>query len=67
MTWSVLYYAQNKAWWDIEEEIGQMEGELIRQHRPILNAQIPKAENWRKWDIVAIDEQAALSALLART
>ena len=47
----VLYYAKNQKYWDIAEEIGQKEGELIRQYRPLLNTQIPKAENWHKWDV----------------
>ena len=51
----VLYYAQEKEKEDIIEEIGQKEGELIRQHRPILNTQIPKEENWRQWEVHKVD------------
>ena len=29
-----------------------MEGEYIRKYRPILNTQIPKADNWRSYDVV---------------
>ena len=47
----VLYYAQETDDQAILEEIGQKEGELIRQYRPLLNTQIPKAENWHKWDV----------------
>ena len=47
----VLYYAQETSDQAILEEIGQKEGELIRQYRPLLNTQIPKAENWHKWDV----------------
>ena len=33
----VLYYAKKSKYWDIDEEIGQKEGELIRKNRPVLN------------------------------
>jgi hypothetical protein len=33
----VLYYAKSKKHKDLEEELGQKEGELIRQHMPMLN------------------------------
>ena len=31
----------------IEEELGEKEGEFIRELKPVLNTQIPKADNWR--------------------
>ena len=46
------------------EEIGQKEGELIRQHRPVLNTQIPKAEDWHKWEVNPVDAQEVLRLLL---
>ena len=55
----VLYYAQKTGKDDIIEEIGQKEGELIRQYRPPLNTQIPKEEDWRKYEmkqIATVDE-----------
>ena len=60
----VLYYAQKTSDKDIIEEIGLKEGELIRQYRPLLNTQIPKEENWRKWDVKHIDAEAVLRLLL---
>ena len=51
----VLYYAKATTRYSIIEEIGQTESELIRQYRPLLNTQIPKAEDWRKWDVKKID------------
>ena len=36
---------------DITEEIGQKEGEYIREYMPCLNTQIPKVENWNFFDI----------------
>ena len=60
----VLYYAQKTKRKDLEEEIGQKEGELIRQHRPILNTQIPKERDWRKWEMNTVDVDAALNLLL---
>ena len=60
----VLYYAQEEQKEAIIEEIGQKEGELIRQYRPLLNTQIPKADNWRKWDVKQIDAEEVLRLLL---
>ena len=45
-----IYDAESKLSSDIEEEIGKAEGELIRKHRPPLNTQIPKEEDWRKYE-----------------
>ena len=46
------------------ELIGEKEGEFIRNHRPILNTQIPKAEDWHKWDVVEVDAREVLKLLL---
>ena len=35
---------------DIEEELGEAEGYYIRKYKPLLNTQIPKKSNWRKYD-----------------
>ena len=60
----VLYYAQKVKDREIKEEIGQKEGELIRQHRPILNTQIPKEQDWRQWEVVKLNEGLILQQLL---
>ena len=60
----VLYYAKSKTKKDILNEIGEKEGELIREYRPILNTQIPKEEDWHKWDINAVDAREVLKLLL---
>lgn len=60
INFDVLYYAQEKRYADIEEEIGQKEGEYIRKYRPLLNTQIPKAEDWRKYDVQTVDARAVL-------
>lgn len=62
VVFDVLYYANCKQ--DIENEIGEKEGELIRKYRPILNTQIPKEEDWRKWDVVPLDAAKVLKMLL---
>ena len=51
----VLYYAQEMSKDEITEEIGQKEGELIRQHLPPLNTQIPKETNWRTWEVKTLN------------
>ncbi len=60
----VLYYAQKKRASAIREEIGSKEGEYIRQFRPVLNTQIPKAEDWRKWDTNTVDAAVVLGKFL---
>jgi hypothetical protein len=60
----VLYYAKSQRYWDIVEEIGQKEGELIREYRPVLNTQIPKEDNWRKWEVNPVDARKVLKLLL---
>ena len=64
ITFDVLYDAKGKRYAQIEEEIGRKEGELIRQYLPVLNTQIPKAENWRKWDVNTVDAREVLKELL---
>jgi hypothetical protein len=41
-----------------------MEGELIRQYHPLLNTQIPKEEDWRKWEVNRVDAGEVLKLLL---
>ena len=60
----VLYYAKSKNKKDILNEIGEKEGEFIRAYRPILNTQIPKAEDWHKWDVSEVDAREVLKLLL---
>ncbi len=60
----VLYYAQSDTDDEIIEEIGQKEGELIRQYKPLLNTQIPKEEDWRQWTNKKVDSEAVLKLLL---
>ena len=52
-----MYYAKNKDYDSIEEEIGNREGELIRKYMPKLNTQIPDEKNWRKFTCREIDEK----------
>lgn len=47
----VLYYSTCLLEEEIIEDIGQAEGKLIREYRPVLNYQIPKADNWRKYTV----------------
>lgn len=51
----VLYYAKETNKDAITEEIGQKEGELIRQYLPPLNTQIPKESNWRTWEVKTLN------------
>lgn len=60
----VLYYAKSKRRDDIRKEIGEKEGEMIREYRPILNTQIPKSQNWHTWDVTSVDAREVLKTLL---
>ena len=64
ITFDVLYDASSFRREQIQEEIGNMEGEYIRKYRPILNTQIPKADNWRTYDVVQVDARKVLQQLL---
>jgi len=45
-------------------EIGEKEGEYIRKYKPILNTQIPKAEDWNKYENKTVDAREILQELL---
>lgn len=64
MCFTVLYRAKQTDYDAITEEIGNMEGRYIRLHRPPLNQQIPKEENWRQFQINKNAQTITLSELL---
>ena len=42
-----------------------MEGEFIRRYRPLLNTQIPHADDWHRFDVVQLDEGKLLAVASA--
>ena len=60
----VLYYAKGRTRIDKFAEIGEKEGEYIRKHNPILNTQIPKEEDWGRWDTKTVDAKSVLESIL---
>lgn len=60
----VLYYAVELTPKLIEEELGEKEGEYIRELKPVLNTQIPKADNWRSYTINKLADTITLSEIL---
>ena len=60
----VLYYAKSLQYADKLAEIGEKEGEYIRKYNPILNTQIPKAENWERWETKSVDAKSVLESIL---
>ena len=64
INFDVLYDAKSKNVTALEEELGQKEGEYIRMYRPILNSQIPKEHNWRKYDFQTVDAKQILERYL---
>ena len=59
----MLYDAAAKGYSAIGEEIGRKESELIRQYMPELNTQIPKEDNWRKYEVRHIDVESLIANL----
>lgn len=48
--YDVLYYSPRKMENAIKNDIGKKEGVYIRRYKPCLNTQIPKVEDWHKWE-----------------
>ena len=66
INFDVLYDAKQQWHDDITEEIGQKEGEYIRQYKPVLNTQIPKIENWRLFEINKTAKTITLSEIIRK-
>ena len=64
ISFDVLYYAKSRRYAEKLAEIGEKEGEYIRLHKPILNTQIPKEENWETWDVSEVDARAILQTII---
>ena len=64
INFDVLYHAAETYYPAVKNEIGQKEGEYIRQYKPILNTQIPREDDWRKFDVCAIDAREVWKELL---
>ena len=64
ITFDVLYYAKSKSIVNQLAEIGEKEGEYIRLHRPFLNTQIPKAEDWKKYDNNEVNAREVLQQII---
>ena len=64
ITFDVLYYVKSKGIINQLAEIGEKEGEYIRRHKPILNTQIPKAEDWKKYDNNEVNAREVLQQLI---
>ena len=64
VSFGVLHYTENFLPQLIEEELGEKEGEFIRELMPALNTQIPKADNWRNYEINKKARTITLSEIL---
>ena len=64
VNFDVLYYAKSRNRVDKMVEIGEKEGEFIRELKPVLNTQIPKADNWRNYEINELASTITLSEIL---
>ena len=64
INFDVLYSSKERGYTAVTQEIGIKEGEYIRQFNPLLNTQIPKEDDWHKWDVNAIDAREVLKNIL---
>ena len=64
INFDVLYDAKERYHFAVTEEIGQKEGEYIRKYKPALNTQIPREDDWHKFDVCAVDAREVLKDLL---
>ena len=64
INFDVLYHAAETYYPAVKNEIGQKEGEYIRQCKPILNTQIPREDDWHRFDVCAVDAKEVLKELL---
>lgn len=64
INFDVLYRAKQTRHAAITQEIGELEGEYIRRYSPALNTQIPKADNWRNYEINKSASTITLSEIL---
>ena len=64
INFDVLYYAKSTRYADKLAEIGEKEGEFIRKYQPILNTQIPKEDDWHKFDVNTLDAREILKSVL---
>ena len=64
VNFDVLYYAKSRNRVDKMVEIGEKEGEFIRQYQPVLNTQIPKEENWQQFNTQTVDVKTVLDSIL---
>ncbi len=58
----VLYYATATEYSALLDEIGKKEAEYINQYKPVLNTQYPRLDNWHKYKVCTIDENAILNS-----
>lgn len=63
INFDVLYYAASGGYLAAQDEIGAMEGEYIRRYKPALNTQIPKADDWHKFDVRRVSAKDILNTL----
>lgn len=59
----VLYYATQSGYNAVKDEIGTKEGEYIRKYKPALNTQIPKENNYHKFDVCRVQTKDILNNL----
>ena len=64
VTFGVLHYATEQKPKRLEDELGEKEGEFIRELKPVLNTQIPKADNWHSYEINETASTITLSEIL---
>lgn len=60
----VLYYAKSKSYELKKKEIGNKESEYIREYQPILNTQIPKIDDYNKFEYKEVNAKEILPTII---
>lgn len=60
----VLYYAKSKSYELKKKEIGNKESEYIREYQPILNTQIPKIDDYNKFECKEVNARKILPTII---
>ena len=63
INFDVLYYATESGYNAVKDEIGTKEGEYIRKYKPALNTQIPRENDYHKFDVCRVKTKEILSTL----
>ena len=65
INFDVLYYSKEESYNIKFEEISNKESEYIRQYNPLLNTQIPKLEDFRKYEYKEVNSEKVYQEIVS--